>query len=59
MTNEQALKYWRTKYNLTKDYWDEHWEAEERHGHQRYVEALEAAIAALEKGGIENEQRNS
>lgn len=54
MTNEQALKYWRTKYNLAKDYWDEHWEAEERHSHQRYVEALEVAIAALEKGGAAN-----
>ena len=54
MTNERALKYWRIKYNLAKDYWDEHWEAEERHSHQRYVEALEVAIAALENGGAKD-----
>ena len=48
MTNKQAYDYWRYRYEAAKDYRDEHWEADERHVHQEYVEAMEKAISALE-----------
>ncbi len=48
MTNKQAYDYWRHRYEAAKDYHDEHWDAEERHAHQEYVEAMEKAIYALE-----------
>lgn len=49
MTIEQALEYWKFKYDRTKDFTDIHWEADERHVHEEYVEALKVAIEALEK----------
>lgn len=47
MTNKQAYDYWKRKYESARDYRDEHWDAEERHTHQEYVEALLLAICAL------------
>lgn len=49
MTNEEALKRFKWKYNLTKDYNDPHWESGERREHSEWVEQLEIAINALEK----------
>ena len=49
MTNEEALKRFKWKYNLTKDYNDPHWEGGERREHSEWVEQLEIAINALEK----------
>ena len=49
MTNEEALKRFKWKYNLTKDYNDPHWEGGERREHSKWVEQLEIAINALEK----------
>ena len=48
MTNKQAYDYWRYRYEAAKDYRDEHWDAEERHAHQEYIEAMKKAIYALE-----------
>ena len=48
MTSTQACDYWKRRYEAAKDYRDEHWDAEERHAHQEYVEAMEKAIRALE-----------
>lgn len=47
MTNEQALEWFKSRYDKAKDYFDEHWEAEERRQHEEYVEALDCAIKAL------------
>lgn len=44
MTTHEAFRYWLMKYNAAKNYTDEHWDAEERHEHQDYVEALEKTI---------------
>lgn len=49
MTNEEALKRFKWKYNLTKDYNDPHWEGGERREHSEWVEQLEIAVNALEK----------
>lgn len=49
MTPHEAFSYWADKYLKAKDYSDIHWEAQERHEHQRYVEALEVAILAIKK----------
>ena len=49
MTNEEALKRFKWKYNLAKDYNDPHWEGGERREHSEWVEQLEIAINALEK----------
>ncbi len=55
MTNKQAYDYWRRKYESARDYYNEkekqqhneHWEAEERHTHREYLEALLLALCAL------------
>ena len=49
MTLYEAKKYWEWKYNRAKDFSDMHWEADERHEHQEYVEALQIAVKALEE----------
>lgn len=49
MTNEEALKRFKWKYNLTKDYNDPHWESGECREHSEWVEQLEIAINAIEK----------
>jgi hypothetical protein len=49
MQIDEALEFWKFKYNITKDYNDIHWEASERREHEEYVEALKTAIEALEK----------
>lgn len=47
MTNEQALQWFRFKFDRAKDYYDEHWDATERREHKEYVEAMKCAIKAL------------
>jgi hypothetical protein len=47
MTNEQAREYWCRKLERAEGYSDEHWDAEERHAHREYVDALKSAITAL------------
>lgn len=49
MKLDEAKKYWEWKYNRAKDFSDMHWEADERHEHQEYVEALQIAVKALEE----------
>lgn len=46
---EWALEYWINKYNHAKDYSDIHWDAEERHEHRDYINAMAWAIKALEQ----------
>ena len=48
MTRHEAMRYWLMKYNSAKSYTDDHWEAEERHEHEEYVEACEQAFKALD-----------
>lgn len=47
MTNEQAREYWCRKLERAEGYSDEHWDAEERHAHREYVDALKSAVTAL------------
>lgn len=56
MTIKEAKKYWEYRYNQAKDFSDIHWDADERHEHQEYVEALQMAVKALEKYCEEEEQ---
>ena len=48
MTREEAIKFWKFRYENAKDYTDPHWEAQERREHREYVEALRMAIEALQ-----------
>ena len=48
MTREEAKKYWTAKYEAAREWDDPHWEASERKEHRRYVDALKAAIEALQ-----------
>ena len=47
MTRKEALKFWEWRYENAKDYYDDHWEADERRSHREYVQALEWAVKAL------------
>ena len=47
MKREEAIKFWKFRYENAKDYTDPHWEAQERREHMEYVEALRIAIEAL------------
>ena len=47
MTREEAIKFWKFRYENAKDYTDPHWEAQERREHREYVEALRKAVEAL------------
>lgn len=47
MTNNEAIWYWEVKRQKAAQYTDDHWDAEERHEHERYIEAMDAAIEAL------------
>lgn len=49
MTREEAIKFWKFRYENAKDYTDPHWEAQERREHREYVEALRMAIEALQR----------
>lgn len=49
MNLENALSYWKSKYKAGKDYKDEHWEADERHEHEDYVNAVRLAIESIQK----------
>jgi len=44
----QALEYWKKRYNQEKNYYDEHWDEEERYQHKIYIDAMKRAIEALE-----------
>ena len=46
---EWALEYWTNRYNRAKDYSDIHWDADERHEHRDYIDAMAFAIKALEQ----------
>lgn len=48
MTKEEALMFWKFRYEQAKDFIDEHWEAQERREHREYVDALYMAIEALQ-----------
>ena len=53
MTREEAIKFWKFRYENTKDYTDPHWEAQERREHREYVEALRMAIDALQTEAVQ------
>ena len=47
MTIEEAREYWCRRLERAENYSDEHWDAEERHAHADYVDAMTHAITAL------------
>ena len=47
MTLEEAREYWCRRLERAENYSDEHWDAEERHAHKDYVDAMTHAITAL------------
>ena len=47
MTIEEAREYWCRRLERAEGYSDEHWDAEERHAHADYVDAMKYAITAL------------
>lgn len=47
MTIEEAREYWSRRLERAEGYSDEHWDAEERHAHADYIDALKCAITAL------------
>lgn len=47
MTIEEAREYWCRRLERAEGYSDEHWDAEERHAHADYVDAMTHAITAL------------
>lgn len=47
MTREEAINFWKLRYEDAKDFSDPHWDAQERREHREYVEALRMAIEAL------------
>ena len=47
MDREEAIKFWKFRYENAKDHTDPHWEAQEHREHREYVEALDMAIEAL------------
>lgn len=47
MTIEEAREYWSKRLERASGYSDEHWDAEERHAHADYIDALKHAITAL------------
>ena len=47
MTVEEAREYWSRRLERASNYSDEHWDAEERHAHADYIDALKHAITAL------------
>ena len=49
MTKQEAIKYWQFRYDTSKDYYDEHWEGEERRAHREWVEAIKCALDALKE----------
>lgn len=47
MTIEEAREYWSRRLERASGYSDEHWDAEERHAHADYIDALTHAVTAL------------
>lgn len=47
MTIEEAREYWCRRLERAENYSDKHWDAEERHAHKDYVDAMAHAITAL------------
>ena len=47
MTIEEAREYWSMRLERAAGYSNEHWDAEERHAHADYIDALKHAVAAL------------
>lgn len=48
MTREEAIKFWKFRYENARVFGDPHWEAQERREHREYVEAIRMAIEALQ-----------
>ena len=63
MTAEQAREYWCRRLDRAENYSDEHWDAEERHAHKDYIDAMTHAITALairrEKEQVKQSQTNA
>lgn len=47
MTIDEAREYWSRRLERASGYSDEHWDAEERHAHADYIDALKHAVTAL------------
>lgn len=47
MTIEEAREYWSRRLERASGYSDEHWDADERHAHADYIDALKHAVTAL------------
>ena len=52
MIRHEAYEYWLMRYNKAKGYTDDHWEAEERAAHHRWLDAMEQAIEALKDTSV-------
>lgn len=60
---EKAREYWCRRLERAENYSDEHWDAEERHAHRDYIDAMTHAITALaicrEKEQVKQSQTNA
>lgn len=52
MTRHEAYEYWQMRYNKAKDYYDPHWDAEERAAHHWWLDAMEQAMEALKDTSV-------
>ena len=54
MTLDEAKKYWEWKYDRAKDYYDNHWEADERREFCEWIEELSCSELLTEKEGTQD-----
>ena len=47
MMIEEVREYWCRRLERAENYSDEHWDADERHEHSDYIDAMKCAITAL------------
>lgn len=47
MTIEEAREYWHRRIERAENYSDEHWDADERHEHADYIDAMKYAFSAI------------
>lgn len=47
MMIEEVREYWCRRLERAENYSDEHWDADERHEHADYIDAMKCAITAL------------
>ena len=52
MTRQEAYGYWLARHSLAVNYDDPHWDAEERHEHHRWLDAMEQAMEALKDTNV-------